>query len=56
MVRSGHSAVGYGKYMLLFGGIDFKEEVVYNDLYALDLGVNDIVLFIRHSFIHSCDM
>lgn len=38
MVRSGHATVGFGRYMLLFGGIDFAEEVVYNDLYALDLG------------------
>ena len=46
MKRSGHSVVGYGKYMLLFGGIDFSEEVVYNDLYALNLGTyNDALSF-----------
>ena len=46
MVRSGHSAVGYGHYLFLFGGIDFAEEVVYNDLYALNLSklVNQNVL------------
>jgi hypothetical protein len=38
MPRSGHAVVAYGKYMLLFGGIDFAEEVVYNDLYILDTG------------------
>ena len=37
MVRSGHSVVAYGKFMLLFGGIDFAEEVVYNDLYLFEL-------------------
>jgi hypothetical protein len=39
MPRSGHSVVAYGKYMLLFGGIDFTEEAVYNDLYILDTGI-----------------
>jgi hypothetical protein len=37
--RSGHSLVAYGKYVLLFGGIDFSEEVCYNDLYLLDSGL-----------------
>eukprot|EP00600_Ochromonadales_sp_CCMP1393_P012553 CAMPEP_0175008500 /NCGR_PEP_ID=MMETSP0005-20121125/7010_1 /TAXON_ID=420556 /ORGANISM="Ochromonas sp., Strain CCMP1393" /LENGTH=589 /DNA_ID=CAMNT_0016264077 /DNA_START=6 /DNA_END=1775 /DNA_ORIENTATION=+ len=36
MPRSGHSVVAYGKYILLFGGIDFAEEAVFNDLYLLD--------------------
>lgn len=35
--RSGHAAVAYGDYMILFGGIDFAEEAAYNDLYTLDL-------------------
>ena len=35
--RSGHAAVCYGKYMFLFGGIDFTEEAAYNDLYVLDM-------------------
>jgi hypothetical protein len=35
--RSGHAAVCYGKYMFLFGGIDFTEEAAYNDLYILDM-------------------
>jgi hypothetical protein len=34
--RSGHSMVSYGPYVFLFGGIDFMEEEVYNDLYILD--------------------
>jgi len=38
MPRSGHAAVAYGKYMFLFGGIDFKEEAVFNDLYILNTG------------------
>jgi hypothetical protein len=37
--RSGHAMVSYGKYALLFGGIDFAEEVAYNDLYMLDTGM-----------------
>ena len=36
--RSGHAVAAYGKYMLLFGGIDFGEEADYNDLYTLDTG------------------
>ena len=36
--RSGHAVTAYGKYMLLFGGIDFAEEAVYNDLYTFDTG------------------
>ena len=35
--RSGHAAVCYGKFMLLFGGIDFSEEAAFNDFYALNL-------------------
>ena len=39
MPRSGHSVVPFGnKYLLLFGGIDFTENAVYNDLYALNTG------------------
>ena len=38
MPRSGHAVVSYGKYMLLYGGIDFAEEAVYNELYLLDTG------------------
>lgn len=38
MPRSGHAVVNYGKYMILFGGIDFAEEAVFNDLYILDTG------------------
>eukprot|EP01035_Chromulina_nebulosa_P017084 gene17084-22597_t len=34
--RSGHAMVTYGKYAFLFGGIDFMEELDYNDLYILD--------------------
>ena len=44
MGRSGHSVVAYGKYMLLFGGINFAEEAVYNDLYILDTGTATYVL------------
>jgi hypothetical protein len=43
MPRSGHSVVAYGKYMLLFGGIDYPEEAVFNDLYILDTG-NEVTL------------
>lgn len=39
MPRSGHAVVAYGKFMLLFGGIDFAEEAVFNDLYILDTGL-----------------
>lgn len=35
--RSGHATVLYDGNMLLFGGIDYSEEAVYNDLYCLDL-------------------
>ncbi len=38
MPRSGHTTAAFGKYMFLFGGIDFKEEAVFNDLYLLDTG------------------
>jgi hypothetical protein len=38
MPRSGHGVVAYGKYMFLFGGIDFAEEAVFNDLYIFDTG------------------
>ncbi|RYG95033.1 hypothetical protein EON65_56580, partial [archaeon] len=36
MPRSGHTLTPYGPYVFLFGGIDFSEESVYNDLYILD--------------------
>ena len=36
--RSGHAVTAYGKFMFLYGGIDFAEEVAYNDLYILDTG------------------
>ena len=36
--RSGHAVAHYGKYMFLYGGINFAEEVAYNDLYVLDTG------------------
>lgn len=29
---------GYGKYLFLYGGINFAEEATYNDLYILDTG------------------
>ena len=35
--RSGHAAVPYGKYLFLFGGIDFAEESTFSDLYVLNL-------------------
>ena len=38
MPRSGHSVAAFGKFMILYGGIDFAEEAVYNDLYILDTG------------------
>jgi len=36
MPRSEHAMVAYGDHLLLFGGVDFIEESVYNDLYALN--------------------
>lgn len=38
MPRSGHAVAAYGRFMFLFGGIDFAEEAVFNDLYILDTG------------------
>ena len=35
--RSGHAAASCGKFMFLFGGIDFAEEAAYNDSYVLNL-------------------
>lgn len=35
--RSGHGTVCSGKFLFLFGGIDFAEEAAYNDLYVLNL-------------------
>lgn len=43
MPRSGHSMVAYGKFAFIFGGIDFAEEIAYNDLYILDTGENKII-------------
>lgn len=37
--RSGHAVAAYGKYMFLFGGIDFAEDADFNDLYVLDTGI-----------------
>lgn len=34
--RSGHAVTSFGKYMFLFGGIDYKEEIVFNDTYTLN--------------------
>jgi hypothetical protein len=39
MPRSGHAVAAYGRFMFLFGGIDFGEEAVFNDLYILDTGM-----------------
>lgn len=36
--RSGHAVCSIGKYMLLHGGINYVEEVAYNDFYILDTG------------------
>eukprot|EP01035_Chromulina_nebulosa_P027492 gene27492-36164_t len=36
MERSGHQTAAYGKYQFLFGGINFAEESVFNDLYILN--------------------
>ena len=42
MLRQSHSAVAYGKYMLLFGGTMFslkdEDSCAYNDLYLFDTG------------------
>ena len=38
MPRSGHTMVSYGKFAFVFGGIDFAEEIAYNDLYILNTG------------------
>ena len=38
--RSGHAVAAYGKFMFLYGGIDFSEEIVYNDLYTLNIGIS----------------
>jgi len=34
--RSGHSTCRFGDFVFLFGGIDFENEAVYNDLYTLN--------------------
>lgn len=36
--RSGHAVCSIGKYMLLHGGINYIEEIAYNDFYILDTG------------------
>lgn len=36
--RSGHAVACYGKFMFLFGGIDFMEEIDYNDCYVFNTG------------------
>jgi hypothetical protein len=36
--RSGHAMCQFGRHLLLFGGIDFENEAIYNDLYTLNLG------------------
>jgi hypothetical protein len=36
--RSGHAIAKYGKYLILFGGINFTENYAFNDLYYLDTG------------------
>lgn len=41
--RSGHACCAFGKNMFLFGGIDFENEAVYNDLYVLNTGNEMIV-------------
>lgn len=38
MPRSGHAVAAFGKYMFLFGGLDYPEEAVYNDLYVFSTG------------------
>ena len=43
--RCGHFTVAYGKYIFLFGGIDFSEECVFNDLYLLDTGFKFYLTF-----------
>lgn len=34
--RSGHATASFGRFVFLFGGINFAEESVYNDLYILN--------------------
>jgi hypothetical protein len=61
--RSGHAVACYGKYMLLYGGIDFTEEACYNDLYILDTGdhlhvhvcvyIRDVHIYIHHIWLSS---
>ncbi len=43
--RSGHACCAFGKNMFLFGGIDFENEAVYNDLYILNTGY---IFFVEH--------
>jgi hypothetical protein len=50
MPRSGHAVVAYGRFMFLFGGIDFGEEAVFNDLYILDTGTVRSVPLTQDSF------
>ena len=37
--RSGHAIVTFENILFLFGGLDYSEEAVYNDLYMLNLGL-----------------
>ena len=41
--RSGHAVASYGKFMFLFGGIDFMEQIDYNDCYIFNTGNTIIV-------------
>ena len=43
--RSGHATAAYGKYMFLHGGMDFKEEVAYNDLYIFNTGKSEYSIY-----------
>jgi N-acetylneuraminic acid mutarotase len=51
--RSGHSTAAFGKFLFLYGGIDFSEEVAYNDLYLLDTGnfIIDWIQILDHSIL-----
>lgn len=55
--RSGHAVASYGKYLFLYGGINFAEEVAYNDLYILNTGedsdvpVSDHISILRISLL-----
>jgi hypothetical protein len=38
--RSGQSMCQFGRHIFLFGGIDFENEAIYNDLYMLNTGLH----------------